>query len=179
MLAPEGSPEQAWQMRQQVLESFDNWRCVGRVGVSDGKEAFSASLRWQQTEDRYDIRLTGPFGQGLVHVIGSPSGVALRTANEGTLVAPTAEALLEQSLGWPLPITGLRFWIVGLTMPDVAVDSRELDPWGKLVQLEQSGWRIRYLEYTQVNGVDLPARMELKRQPLSARISVSRWQPGS
>lgn len=177
--APEGTPEQAWQVRQQTIESFENWLSTGRLGVTDGKEAFSASLRWQQVGDHYDIRLTGPMGQGLAQIIGAPGGVALRTSDQGTQVASTAEALLEQSLGWPLPISGLRYWMLGITMPGTPVDSRELDPWGRLVRLEQSGWRIRYLKYTRVAGVDLPSRMELDHEPYSARISLRRWEPGS
>lgn len=178
--APESSPEQAWQQRLQSLENFDTWFCAGRVGVDDGKEAFSASLRWQQRRDNYDIRLFGPLGQGVAHVVGTPDGVALRTSDrDATLVAPTAELLLEQSLGWPLPISGLRFWILGITMPDMPVESRELDRWGRLVSLEQSGWRIRYTKYAQVNGIDLPVRMELDHVPFSARIAVNRWEPGT
>ena len=177
---PEGPPEQAWRLRQQTLANFDTWFCAGRVGVNDGKEAFSASLRWQQNRDSYDIRLSGPLGQGVAQVTGTPEGVALRTSDrEGTLVAPTAEALIEQSLGWPLPVSGLRFWILGITMPDTPVVSREIDRWGRLVRLEQSGWRIRYTEYARVDGVDLPSKMELEHAPFSARIAVNRWEPGS
>lgn len=175
---PEGTPEQAWQVRLQTVESLDSWLCTGRLGVTDGNEGFSASLRWQQVGDGYEIRLTGPLGQGLAHVSGTPGGVAMRTSDQGTLVAPTPEALLEQSFGWPLPISGLRYWILGISMPDMPVDSRELDRWGRLVLLEQSGWHIRYMKYTRVNGVDLPSSMKLARDTLSARISVSRWEPG-
>lgn len=175
---PEGTPEQAWQSRLLVLDGFDTWRWVGRMAVNDGKDGFSASLRWHQAAASYDIRLTGPLGQGLAHIVGSPDGVAMRTREEGTRVAPTPEALLEQSLGWPLPVSGLRFWMVGLPVPNTDIDSREIDAWGRLVTLEQLGWRIRYQTYTRVDGVDLPARLELEHRPLSARISVTSWQPG-
>jgi outer membrane lipoprotein LolB len=174
---PPGVPaEKAWQQRVKALTGLESWVCNGRVGASDGTESFSASLRWRQTKDAYQIRLSGPLGQGLVEVKGSPQGVALRTSDQETFVAPTPEALLDRYFGWRLPVTGLRYWILGLPMPGVPVAARALDPWGRLERLEQSGWRIRYLAYRQVQGLDLPAKLVLEHPRLSARIVVSRWQ---
>jgi outer membrane lipoprotein LolB len=177
---PEAMPgvpaEKAWQQRVEALSGLESWACNGRVGASDGKESFSGSLRWRQTQDAYQIRLSGPLGQGLVEVKGSPQGVALRTSDQNTFVAPTPEALLDQYFGWRLPVTGLRYWIIGLPMPGVPIAEGALDPRGRLVRLEQSGWKIQYLAYRQVQGLDLPSKLVLEHPRLSARIVLSRWQ---
>jgi outer membrane lipoprotein LolB len=173
---PDVPPEEALELRQQRLESIRHWICVGRVGATNGRDSLSASLRWVQNREAYQIRLSGPLGQGLVDVVGSSSGVSLRTGDRGTFVAPSPEVLLQEQFGWRLPVSGLRYWILGLAVPDAEVASRELDVYGRLTRLEQFGWRIEYLDYTQVDGVDLPARLELVHPELSARIAVRSWQ---
>ncbi len=173
---PEMPPEQALELREQRLEAIRNWTCVGRVGATNGRDSLSASMRWVQNRDAYRIRLSGPLGQGLVDVIGSHAGVSLRTGDRGDFFAPSPEALLDEEFGWRLPVSGLRYWILGLPVPDAEVSSRELDVYGRITRLEQSGWRIEYLDYVQVEGVDLPARLELVHPELSARIAVRRWQ---
>jgi outer membrane lipoprotein LolB len=177
---PEALPgvpaEKAWQQRVEALSGLDSWVCNGRVGASDGKESFSGSLRWRQTQDAYQIRLSGPLGQGLVEVKGSPQGVSLRTSDQNTYMAPTPEALLDQYFGWRLPVTGLRYWIMGLPMPGVPIAEGALDLRGRLARLEQSGWRIQYLAYRQVGELELPAKLVLEHPRLSARIVISRWQ---
>lgn len=173
---PDLPPEQAMELREQRLEAIRHWTCTGRVGASNGRDSLSASMRWVQNSDSYQIRLSGPLGQGLVDVTGSESGVSLRTGDQGTFFAPSPEVLLDEQFGWRLPISGLRYWILGLPVPDAKVSSRELDVYGRITRLEQSGWRIEYLEYLQVDGVDLPSRLELWHPELSARIAVRRWQ---
>jgi len=177
---PEALPgvpvETAWQQRMEALRGLESWTCNGRVAANDGKESFSGSLRWRQTQDAYQIRLSGPLGQGLVEVKGSPQGVTLRTSDQNTFAAPTPEALLDQYFGWRLPVTGLRYWIVGLPMPGLPMADGVLDPRGRLERLQQSGWRIQYLAYRQVQGLDLPSKLVLEHPRLSARIVISRWQ---
>ncbi len=73
-------------------------------------------------------------------------------------------------------MSGLRYWILGLPVPDAEVYSRELDVYGRIRRLEQSGWRIEYLDYVLVDGVDMPSKLELQHPHLSARIAVRRWQ---
>lgn len=173
---PDVPPEQALELREQRLGAIRHWTCVGRVGATDGRDSLSASMRWVQNRDGYRIRLSGPLGQALVELTGSAAGVSLRTAESGTFYASTPEVLLDEQFGWRLPVSGLRYWILGLPMPDAAVSLRELDEHGRIRRLAQSGWRIEYLDYTQVDGVDLPSRLELRHPDLSARIAVRTWQ---
>ncbi len=173
---PTVPPEQAMELREQRLEAISQWTCVGRVGATNGRDSLSASMRWVQSRDDYQIRLSGPLGQALVDVTGSESGVALRTGERGTFFASSPEVLLDEQFGWRLPVSGLRYWILGLPVPESEVYLRELDVYGRIRRLEQSGWRIEYLDYILVDGVDMPSRLELQHPHFSARIAVRRWQ---
>ncbi len=173
---PDVPPEQALELRVQQLSAIRHWTCIGRVGASNGRDSLSASMRWTQKREGYQIRLSGPLGQALVDVKGSPAGVSLRTSEHGTYFADSPEMLLDEQFGWRLPVSGLRYWILGLPVPDARVSSRELDVYGRIRRLEQSGWQIEYLDYVLVDGVDMPAKLELRHPHFSARIAVRRWQ---
>lgn len=175
-LPPGTTPAQAKQERERRLGALEHWVCVGRVGASDGQESINATLRWTQNRDSYRIRLSGLFGQGLVEISGSGAGVTLRTAERGALTAASPEALIMEEFGWRLPVSGLRYWILGMAVPGTEVTSARLDGLGRLQRLEQSGWRIRYLEYERIDGLDLPSRVELEHPELTARIAVRSWR---
>lgn len=173
---PDVPPEQALQQRVDQLGTIDNWTVTGRVGATDGRDSLSASMRWAQDRDGYRIRLSGPLGQALVDVTGSASGVELRTAEKESFFASSPEDLLDEQFGWRLPVSGLRYWIRGMPIPAENVSFKELDVYGRIRRLEQAGWSIEYLDYVLVDGVDLPARLELRHPRLQARIAVRRWQ---
>lgn len=173
---PDVSPEQALEARLKRLRELQSWTLTGRVGANNGKDSLSASMRWIQTRERYRIRLSGPLGQGLVEVTGSEAGVALRNAERQTFYASTPEVLLSERFGWRLPVSGLRYWILGQPVPGAAVERRRLDAYGRLTRLDQSGWRIEYLEYEDVGGMELPSRINLEHRELKARIAVRHWQ---
>ncbi len=173
---PEVPPEQAAELRAQQLGAIRRWTCTGRVGATNGSDSLSASMRWVQKREGYQIRLSGPLGQALVDVKGSPAGVSLRTGDRGTFFASSPEVLLDEQFGWRLPVSGLRYWILGLPVPEAQVELRELDVYGRIRRMEQFGWRIEYQDYILVDGVDMPSRLELRHPNLSARIAVRRWQ---
>ena len=166
---------QAWKLRQQALAGLDHWSFSGRLAVKDKVEdSWSASLRWQQGGGSYDIRLAGAFGQGAARLFGHQGYAVIETADHAALTASSAELLMEEQLGWSVPVQGLKYWLVGLPEPSL-ITRYALDESGRLSELEQSGWQIRYSSYQRVNGVELPRLLELENTRLRARLVIDRW----
>jgi outer membrane lipoprotein LolB len=75
-------------------------------------------------------------------------------------------------------VAALRYWVLGLPAPGT-VASRTLDPRGRLAALEQSGWRIRFLDYGRQDGYELPGRVFAQKDGTRVRLVVGRWRlPG-
>ncbi len=89
-------------------------------------------------------------------------GAELRDADQKTWYAPNAQQLLFRTTGWLIPLDGLNYWMLGLPVPEAAA-SQDLDEWGRLKTLRQSGWDIRFLEYTRIGTVDLPSKLFVKK----------------
>lgn len=167
---------QAWKLRQQALAGLEDWSFSGRLAVKDKiEDSWSASLRWQQSGGSYDIRLSGAFGQGAARLFGHQGYAVIETADHAALTASSAELLMEEQLGWSVPVQGLKYWLVGLPEPSL-ITRHVLDESGRLSELDQAGWQIRYSSYQRVNGVELPRLLELENTRLRARLVIDRWQ---
>ncbi|MFZ2321455.1 MAG: lipoprotein insertase outer membrane protein LolB [Pseudomonas sp.] len=174
-LSGQGNPAQ-WQTHKAQASQLNGWQISGKVGIRSPRESGSATLFWLQRQDYFDIRLAGPMGRGAARLTGRPGAVSLDTANQGQLQAESAEALLQQQLGWSLPVAHLFWWIRGLP----AEDSKSrliLDSESRLAKLEQDDWQVEYLSYVQQNGYWLPERMKLHGANLDITLVIKDWQP--
>ena len=173
----QGQGNQAqWREHKQQLSSLDGWQIDGKIGIRAPKDSGSGTLFWLQRQDYYDIRLSGPLGRGAARLTGRPGQVSLEVANQGRYEAPTPEALLEEQMGWKLPVSHLTWWVRGLPAPD-SKSRLTLDADSRLSNLEQDDWQIEYLSYAQQNGYWLPERIKLHGSNLDVTLVIKQWQP--
>lgn len=150
----------------------------GRVAVRYQEQGFSANLDWQHAEKTDQLLISNPLGQGIAQISRDDTGVRLKTADRRELTANDAEELTQQVLGWRLPLQGLGYWAGGAAAPG-PVNILERDAAGRLARIEQDGWSIAYRDYRSVNGLDLPARVELARPELEIKLLVDNWRSAS
>ena len=156
---------------------FSDWQLQGRIALTHGDQGWHASLLWQQQAMSYQLKVSGPLGQGGFQLAGDEAGVVLVDAEGNSSFAYDGDALLLQVTGWQLPVTGLRYWVRGLPVPDVEA-SRVYDKSGQLSRLEQSGWRIDYQRYQLVEGAAMPSKLQLEREGIRVRLVIKQWQLG-
>ena len=182
-LPPVENPAATWQARQVQLRPITAWNIQGRLAMRTAEEGWQASLDWVREEERHRIDLTGPLGRGHLRLTRDDRGAELRDADQHSWRAENPEQLLYRTTGWLVPLDGLNYWVLGLPLPDTAA-SQELDPQGRLKTLVQSGWDIRFLEYTRYGSLDLPSKMFMKRQGgadddqagLEVRLIIEQWR---
>jgi outer membrane lipoprotein LolB len=185
-LPPVENPAATWQARQTELRPITTWKIQGRMSMRMAEEGWQASLSWVRDGDRHRIDIIGPLGRGHLRLTRDNQGAELRDADQHSWHAENPEQLLYQTTGWLVPLDGLNYWVLGLPLPDTAA-SQELDPQGRLKTLSQSGWDIRFLEYTRYGALDLPSKLFIKRQgrgmngspadeaTLEVRLVIERW----
>lgn len=165
----------SWQSHKQQITPLDAWQISGKLGIRSQQESGSAVLFWLQRQDYFDIRLSGPLGQGSTRLTGRQGAASLEIANRGTFQANSAQALMQEQLGWSLPVENLLWWVRGLPAPhsksQVTLDNNSL-----LAQLEQDNWLIEYLGYRSENGLQLPERIKLSGAGLNITLVVKEWQ---
>ena len=177
---PPAEVDLLWQQHRQTLEQKTDWTLSARIAGSTEDDGWSGKLSWQQAGENYQVHFQAPFGQGAVQLLGSPGQVEMRTSDGQVVVADDAESLLYQQLGWRLPLTGLRYWVLGLPMP-VSSPTQEapvlaFDNAGRLASLRQSQWQVSYEAYSRVDELVLPKKVYLENHAVNLRLVIDRWQ---
>lgn len=170
---PAKDPAAAWARHSARMEQIHDWDIEGRIAIRSYNDAVNANLRWQQHGDHYEINLSGPFGSGAVHLRGAPGVVTLQTDGK-EMVAQDAESLLYRATGLLVPVESLKYWIRGLPEPD-GRGTRMLDPQGRLAQVSQDRWKVRFRAYEPVASQQMPVKVFVDNHQLSVRIVIDKW----
>ena len=170
-----GSAED-WNAHKAQISTIDGWQISGKIGIQAPQDSGSGTLFWLQRQDYFDIRLSGPLGRGATRLTGRPEAVALEVAGQGRFEAESPEALVESQLGWQLPVSNLLWWVRGVPAPD-SRSRVQLNADGRLARLQQDGWDVEYLSYTDEDGFSLPSRIKLAGRDLKITLVVKDWQP--
>lgn len=173
---PATPAETLWLQRAAQLQQLEQWSFRGRTLIQQGKEGWNAGVSWQQKQDTFKIRLTGPFAQGAVELTGDSQQVEMLTSEGDKYSAETPEQLLEEVLGWRLPVSALRDWVRGLPYQGAPVTLREIDDNGHLLVLNQAGWQVEFLRYVPFAGQQIPDKVFIKSDDLSVRLVISGWK---
>jgi outer membrane lipoprotein LolB len=166
--------------REARLLALDPWEFRGRVAARSAPDrGGQASLDWRQTGDASRIRIRGPFGAGAYQIDWDPLQVTVTTRDGEValdeLGPDAAERFLARELGWSVPVRSARYWVRGLADP-AANAAPLLDELGRLAQLTQSGWQIRYEEYALKDSLWLPRRLVMEGGPARVRLVIDTWQ---
>lgn len=170
-------PAVAWQGRQRVLADLDHFHLRGRLSIVRDVESWFINVEWEQRGTAWVVVLSGPFGAGL-RLSGDGEGPVVLENSEGRFEAESAEWLLYQHTGVVMPLSGLRYWMLGLPDPRLVVAAKELDGRGRLKTLHQADWRIRLRRYIRVKGLELPDKVFADQDDLRVRLIVDEWRLG-
>ena len=168
-------PQQNLLAHAGKVNGLASWTLEGRISISFEDESWHASLFWHQVSDIYQLRLLGPFGQGSVQLDGSSHAVVLQSS-EGEFRASSADQLLAEQFGWRIPVEGLKYWATGQPVPGME-SSMAFDETGRLSELKQDGWLIRYRGYVDANGLVMPSKVFLKHDTgVDLRLVIDNWK---
>ena len=163
-----------WERQQADVEAFDTWTLIGKAGLRTSQESQSANLDWSQHPHYFRMLISGPFGGGRSVLEGREGRFSL-TTGEGRFEAETPEALMEEQLGWSLPVSAMPDWVRGLP-GDHASYQLETDELGFPLHLEQDGWEIDYRDWNEVEGMWLPRRLVMNYDDVRITLVVNEWR---
>ena len=126
------------------------------------------SFVWTQTAEQTHLRLLSPLGQTIALIDIKPGLAVLTQSGQPPRSADDANQLMAQTLGWPLPIAGLRDWLQGFATDSSgkAFVARAPADGDGVAVTTQDGWRIQYLNWqaaTADGGARMPKRIDLDR----------------
>ena len=168
--------EAPWPEQRAALEKLDRYGLSGRVAVAAQGQGFSASLRYQQQSRRSNLSLDGPLGIGGLRVDIEGEGIAIATSRGEKLDGQAARDELERRLGFQLPLTELRWWLLGIPAPGEASVNQDGGS-GEIRDFTQNGWHVSINSRAASLGFALPQRLTAEREGARLKLLVENWQP--
>jgi outer membrane lipoprotein LolB len=168
-----GTPVEPIQTRPAQAEQAP-FAFNGRVATRHDDKTTSAGVRWTHRGVEDEILLLAPLGQTVARIKGDAQGVVLETDGK-YYAAKDAETLTEQVLGWHLPMSGLRYWVLALPA-DHSEAVIERGAHGQFKVLRQDGWEIHYLRYATEAPDSLPLRLTLQRDGMEIKLFIDEWE---
>jgi outer membrane lipoprotein LolB len=183
---PSGTATQQTMQPRAFRDAID---ISGRLSVQyqqNGKdESLHGNFVWSQTPQRTVVTLLSPLGQTMATINVTPTSSTLLQAGQPPRIAQDVDALVAGTLGWPLPISGLRNWLQGfvVTANGQRFIAQPQAPEASAVTTPD-GWRIHYASWQNDDLSSIqnrPKRIDLDRSTaqagdVSIRIVIDSWQ---
>jgi outer membrane lipoprotein LolB len=146
-------------------------------------ESWSGNFTWAQTPQNTTVALQSPLGQTLATIVTDTTSATLIQSGQAPRSAANVDALAEEALGWPLPISNLREWLQAYT---IGADGKRVlaTPASNATIAAPDGWRINYLSWQDDNEVgmqNVPKRIDMERETdqagrVAMRLVITSWQ---
>lgn len=127
----------------------DSIALAGRIAVNYQKngnaESITAPFTWQQSAGRIDVSLASPTGQTMARISITPTSATLTQTDGMPRSAADINSLTAQTLGWSLPVAGLREWLQGYA---TGADGKRFaaSPAANEV-FTNDGWHLRFVSW--------------------------------
>lgn len=164
-----------YQQRADEISEIAEWGFSGKISLDDGDQGGSGRLKWDVLADKSELGFHGALGRGAWNLYIEPGRALLKEANGEQQTATAVNDLIQERIGWPLPVDALQWWVRGLAAPGV-VNAEQFDPEGLLLHLSQFGWSIDLNRYKSFSGLSLPVRLDARRDNYRVKLAIGKWQ---
>jgi outer membrane lipoprotein LolB len=159
---------------QRLVHADAPFAFNGRIAFKQGEKRDTAGVRWVHSSAEDEILLLAPLGQTMARIHRDAQEVTLDASGKH-YTAQDMESLMQEALGWQLPLSGLQHWVYALPSPDG--ESRiERDANGQVSVLHQQGWDISYSRYAAETPDALPLRLQLQRDGMEVVLLIDEWE---
>lgn len=159
------------------MSSVDAWVWNGRIAVKTATDSWHANLDWQHLVGNDQLHLSGPFGQGGVRILVQPGSIQITDAKGNSEASDWPERMLHRRFGFAVPLSALRYWILGLEEPG-STNTIEFDSNGFLRKIVYQAWEVQITKYMFSNGYTIPRKIQIKREDMILKLIVDHWRQG-
>lgn len=125
-------------------------------------DTLSGKFTWSQKGDAVDVALLSPLGQTIATIRVTPGSATLTQGGKSPRVARDIDSLTAQTLGWSLPVSGLRDWLQGYA---TAADGKRFaaSPARNSVTTPD-GWQLTFVSWQDESAArPVPKRIDATR----------------
>ena len=150
------------------LQDLQDWSFEGRMGLVAKNDSWQANIDWKHHLNEEEIRLAGPLGQGATLIQLSGNMVKIDRGWDKVQTSSQPEAFISQQLGVFVPISSLRYWVIGL--PEPTSEFIEMT-----AGFKQSGWLIEYKQMQRIDDHVVPRKIIVSNERAKLKLMIDQW----
>lgn len=162
----------------ESVRDISKWQARGKMMIAGNGEKVSGYFYWQQNGDSFSFSLNTLIGINLFEINVDEAGTTL-TVDGKTHKDDSAENLVARLTGYDLPISQLRWWVLGETATNKPLNNpRGASAKSKqpiVVPYGKQNWTIRYQSWQPVNQFSLPKSMDVRSTNNRIKLSINQW----
>ena len=159
------------ELNNQQAIDLQEWYFQGRLLIK-GDKVLTANIQWlheqEEAQERDQIRLFGALGLGAVQIELNEREIILDTGDGELLRSPHKDEFIARHVGFVVPVTALRRWVIGTYLANVPVEFFEDG-------FEQLGWRVSYGQYMQAPRGVMPRKIRISKDNIKLKLVIDQW----
>lgn len=156
--------------RERLL-SLHAFKLRGRMAFRQDDVNYPGRFVWDYRDRIHSLELVAPLGQGWLTLNSTPILATLETSTGLQVSDSSMDQLLQRVVGFDVPATLLRYWILGLPAPGYDYEVTEGEG-GVYSEIVQQGWKINCRNFEVNDGVWVPKRITAVQDNLEMRVVV-------
>ena len=158
---------------QTTTPSTVTWQLQAKMAVNYDNQRFSATLRWENRPNSAQLILFDPLGRVVAQLSQDASSAYIQTKKGQNFHGTNITQLMQQQLGWSLPVDALQYWVQGQPAPQIAyAETHDDDPLRQ--RFIQGAWSI---EAQRKSLEQRPHKLTLQGPQLKLKLVRMQWQP--
>lgn len=157
-----------------ALANLQDWQLEGRLGVQRPAEAWQARIVWHHEISQDRLLILGPLNQGMLSIVLREGMIYLNEGQGEKISSHEPEKVLQERLGFPVPIYSLRYWILGL--PDPALAHAAASNLGGVSVFEQAGWTVESSDHGVSDGYRVPGKLKIQGREVKLKLVIDQWK---
>jgi outer membrane lipoprotein LolB len=156
-----------WWVSNSELD-IQVWGFRGRMLIRSD-EVLNANIRWQHNGTVDELSLYGVWGLDKRKIEIDGKKISLDSGKDRKLISNDVDGFIAQQLGFIVPLTALRRWVLGRPIKNKSVIEIENG-------FEQLGWKIKSSRFKKTEIGVMPHKLEISKNEIKLILIIDRWE---
>ena len=151
----------------QPITIESDFNISGRFFIKTAKKNDYGNFTWDKAQNSESLAFRTPIGQTVAQIT-IESGVATLATKDKIYSGEDLDTMMQNHLGFTLPMSQLHYWIKGVPLPDEPVTQKLTSGF---VQL---GWNVEYLQWHDPSH---PHIIRCSKEDLVIKLLIEKNEP--
>ena len=147
----------------QPVQIDDHYNISGRFFIKAREKNYYGNFTWQRESAHDVLDFMSPIGTTVARIEVESTIASLSTGGK-TYTGNSLAQMMEQQLGFSLPLSYMHYWLQGIPLANYPVQNR-LDS-----GFSQLNWKIEYLRWQDLNH---PQIVQLSNADLRIKLFIN------